>query len=141
MLLRSLLRRKTEKNEEPEPVANAGEEAGRLFTAGRNCAQAVLQATTGLDSPELLRLAEPFGSGIGGSKCLCGAVSGGVLALGLRGKGNLAGRLVAEFRKKQGVTCCASLSRTYRWKSREHLANCRRITEETAAVVAELLEE
>ena len=140
-MLRSLLRRKTEENEEPESAVNAGEAAGRLFAAGRNCAQAVLQAATGLDSPELLRLAEPFGGGVGGSKCLCGAVSGGVLALGLRGKGNLAGRLVTEFRKTQGATCCASLSRTYRWKSREHLANCRRITEETAAVVADLLEE
>jgi hypothetical protein len=37
------------------------------------------------------------------------------------------------------VTCCSALSREFKWKSREHLSNCRRITEETAGIVDGLL--
>ncbi|MFA5516054.1 MAG: C-GCAxxG-C-C family protein [Desulfuromonadales bacterium] len=131
-------RRKTKRNTQEN--TNAREEAGRLFAAGQNCAQAVLQATTGIDDPQMLKMAKAFGGGVGGSKCLCGAVSGGVMALGLREKGHLADRLVDEFRQAQGATCCIALSRKFRWNSKEHKANCRLITEETAETVARLLE-
>ncbi len=113
--------------------------AGELFARGLNCAQAVFQAATGRDDAEIMQMAKAFGGGIGERKCLCGAVTGGVMALGICGKGNRAGELVDRFRQARKVTCCAALSRDYKWKSREHLANCRRITEETAGIVAELL--
>ncbi|NIQ93951.1 MAG: C_GCAxxG_C_C family protein [Desulfuromonadales bacterium] len=106
-----------------------------------NCTQAVLQATIGVDDPQMMEMAEAFGGGIGDSKCLCGAVSGGVMALGLSGKGKKSGALVKLFKEQNRATCCAALSRPYRWQSREHLANCRRITEETAAMVEKLLSE
>lgn len=123
----------------PVGVGDDGERAGRLFASGLNCAQAVLQATSGTDDPDLLRMADAFGGGVGGSKCLCGAVTGGAMALGLLGKGNLAGQLVSAFREKNKVTCCSVLSRPYRWKSPEHQANCRRLIEETAELTAALL--
>jgi C_GCAxxG_C_C family probable redox protein len=127
---------------QPAPAGESvGERAGRLFDGGMNCAQAVLQATTGNDDPQLLRMAEAFGGGIGGSKCLCGAVSGGVMALGLLGKGKKAAKLVAAFKERNKFTCCIALSRPYRWKSREHLANCRKLTVEAAVVVERLLGE
>jgi C_GCAxxG_C_C family probable redox protein len=132
--------RRKKKQEGIAPVT-AGEKAGQLFAAGYNCAQAVLQATTGIDTPEMMRMAKGFGGGIGGSKCLCGAVSGGVMALGLDGREDLAASLVAEFRQRNGATCCVTLSRNYRWNSREHKANCRRITEQTAETVSRLLDE
>jgi C_GCAxxG_C_C family probable redox protein len=119
----------------------AAEQAGELFASGLNCAQAVLQATTGIDDPGMMGMVEPFGGGVGGSKCLCGAVSGGVMALGLSGKGKKAGRLIEAFKARHRVTCCVALSRPYIWKSREHLSNCRKITEDTAEMVARLLEE
>ncbi len=120
--------------------APAAEKAGCLFASGHNCAQAVLKATTGIDDPQMMEMARAFGGGIGDSKCLCGAVTGGVMALSLKGKGRKSADLVAAFKKKNQVTCCAALSRPYTWKSREHLANCRRITEETAQMVEELLQ-
>jgi C_GCAxxG_C_C family probable redox protein len=91
---------------------NCAEKAGALFDGGYNCAQAVLQATTGRSDPELLAIAEAFGSGIGESGCLCGAVTGGVMALGLmgQGNGNGNGKLVAAFRKEFRTTCCRGLS-------------------------------
>lgn len=113
--------------------------AGKLFARGLNCTQAVFQATTGRDDAEIMQVAKAFGGGIGDRKCLCGAVTGGVMALGISGKGHRSGELVDHFRKQQGATCCAALSRDYKWKSREHLANCRRITEETAEFVAQII--
>lgn len=46
---------------------------------------------------------------------------------------------MAEFKARNRVTCCKGLSTPYAWQSREHLANCRRITEETADMVERLL--
>lgn len=123
----------------PQP-SSVAEQAGILFSSGLNCAQAVLKAAGAIDDPALLKMAKAFGGGIGGSKCLCGAVSGGVMALGLRDKGHLADKLVAEFKENFKVTCCSALSRAYQWKSREHLENCRAITERTAEITARLLE-
>lgn len=124
----------------PVPGESCGERAGRLFDGGLNCAEAVLLAATGSDDPALRALAKPFGGGIGGSKCLCGAISGGVLALGHRGRGLHAGTLVKQFKAAHRVTCCSALSQAYTWKSPEHLANCRKLTVATADLVAELLE-
>jgi C_GCAxxG_C_C family probable redox protein len=115
------------------------DKAGKLFARGLNCTQAVFQATTGRDDAEIMQMAKAFGGGIGDRKCLCGAVTGGVMALAICGKGHRSGELVDHFRKQQGATCCAALSRNYKWKSRDHLANCRRITEETAQFVAEVI--
>lgn len=136
-----MLKKFWRRQEQTQKATNVREEAGRLFASGRNCAEAVLQATAGVDDPQMLAMAKAFGGGIGGRKCLCGAISGGVMALGLRGRGKLGGRLVDEFKAKNRVTCCIALSRPYRWKSPEHLANCRRLTEETAETVQRLLAE
>jgi len=119
---------------------NCQEKAGALFDGGYNCAQAVLQATTGRRDPELLAMAEAFGGGIGESGCLCGAVTGGVMALGLSGRAERSGQLVEAFRDEFRTTCCRGLSKDYRWLSNEHLANCRRITVATAGMVEKLLE-
>ena len=113
--------------------------AGRLFSSGYNCAQSVLMATIGIDDPAMLEMAEAFGGGIGDTQCLCGAIAGGVMALGLKGKGKKAAVLVEAFKARNKATCCKVLSRSYEWTSKEHLANCRRLTEETAEEVERLL--
>ena len=65
-------------------------EKGRLarenFESGCNCSQAVLLAFApecGLDRETALRLASSFGGGFGRMRELCGAISGGGMALGL----------------------------------------------------------
>lgn len=139
--MRHLLRKWLYRRARTITGGNAGERAGRLFDTGLNCAQAVLQATTGSDDVKLLEMAEAFGSGIGGSKCLCGAATGGVMALGLSGQSKRSGKLIAAFRARHKVTCCKALSAGYRWHSPEHLANCRQITVATAEMVEALLQE
>lgn len=119
----------------------AGEIAGQLFDAGDNCAQAVLQATCPEVGSDLVKIAAAFGGGIGDSKCLCGAVSGGVMALGLQGKGHRSAEVVAGFRERNRTTCCKALSAPFTWLSKEHTNNCRKLTVETAEHIARILNE
>ena len=61
------------------------EKAIELFTEGFNCAQAVLGAFAediGLDKSMTLKMAAPFGGGIGRQREVCGAVSGMLMAFG-----------------------------------------------------------
>ena len=64
---------------------SAAEEATRLHESGYNCAQSVLggcEAYTGLDAKTARAISAGFGGGV---RCdeICGAVCGGVMALGL----------------------------------------------------------
>ena len=61
------------------------------------------------------------------------------MALGLEGRGNKSDKLVKKFKEEYRVTCCSALSRDYKWKSKEHLANCQKITEKTAEMVDAIL--
>lgn len=63
------------------------DQAESLFKSGFNCSQAVLAAFSpelGLKSSTALKLAQPFGGGIAHSGRMCGAVSGALLAIGLK---------------------------------------------------------
>ncbi len=119
---------------------SAGEKARKLYRAGDNCAQAVLQATFPAASEELVEMAEVFGGGIDDSKCLCGAVTGATMSLSLQGHGDKASQLVEAFKQQYKTTCCKGLTAQYQWLSREHLESCRELTAETADLVAKLLQ-
>ena len=62
------------------------------FLSGYNCAQAVLDAfrdEAGLDEDLALKIATGLGAGMGRKQEVCGAVTGGILVLGLRhGRGS-----------------------------------------------------
>ena len=61
------------------------EKAVKLFTDGYNCAQAVFGAFAedlGFDKETALKIAAPFGGGIGRQREVCGAVSGMLMAFG-----------------------------------------------------------
>ncbi len=61
------------------------EKAVKLFTDGYNCAQAVFGAFAedlGLDQATALKMAAPFGGGVGRLREVCGAVSGMLMAFG-----------------------------------------------------------
>lgn len=61
------------------------EKAIKLFYEGCNCSQAVFAAfcdITGVEYKTALRMASPFGGGIGRMRETCGAVSGMLLAAG-----------------------------------------------------------
>ncbi len=115
------------------------QQAGEYFDQGHNCAQAVLLAHAGRVDPPLMEIAKSFGAGIAGAKCLCGAVSGGVMALSLAGAGKKSHLLVEAFRQEHRTTCCAGLSKALVWKSKQHRQNCRRLTVSAADITARIL--
>lgn len=64
---------------------NHGEKAVEYFCGGYNCAQSTATAfadEAGLSADAVLRAMAGFGGGMGGSRELCGAVSGMVWAIG-----------------------------------------------------------
>ena len=64
--------------------------SGDLMAEGHSCAESVLMAVAayhGVDNPLIPRMATGFGGGVARTGGICGAFTGGVLALGL-----LAGR-------------------------------------------------
>jgi C_GCAxxG_C_C family probable redox protein len=101
------------------------EVAAGKFLEGYNCAQAVLYSfcdDLNLDKDTALRLACGFGAGIGRKEEVCGAVSGGIMALGIKyGRGENGERSLTEgtyqevrklmerFVKKHGTYICRSL--------------------------------
>jgi len=80
--------------------ARKSEVAVEKLLSGYNCAQAVLFAfgpDLGLDAETALKVATGLGGGMGRCGETCGAVTGGILALGLRyGRGGQEDRSVAE---------------------------------------------
>lgn len=121
-------------------ISGAEELAGEFFDRGNSCTRSVLLAT-GHASEELLAAAAGFGGGIGKSGCLCGAISGGVMALGLHGHGSRSAELVTAFKERFKTTCCRGLSKGFTWMSAEHRANCRTITTTTTGIVEQLLQQ
>ena len=101
------------------------EKAVALFKQGYNCAQAVFAAYAdifGMDEETSLKLAMPFGGGMGGMREVCGTVSGMFLVAGLA-KGtaipkDMEGRkacyklvqvLADKFREENGSIICKQL--------------------------------
>lgn len=101
-------------------------------------------------SKDVTKMASAFPVGLGKSGCLCGAVSGGAMALGMvygRKQGEpmnekmfpLSAALHDHIKKIYKSTCCRVLTRNYVFDSPERKAHCIRITGEVAAWVAEKL--
>ena len=107
-----------------------------------------------LDVPEeVIAMASGFPVGIGRSKCLCGAVSGGVMAIGL-----IFGRTVQKapqveqtlalskelhdwFKEANGknALCCRILTKEFDMGAGEHKEQCIRFTGLVAGKVAEMI--
>jgi C_GCAxxG_C_C family probable redox protein len=101
------------------------EMAVEKFLSGYNCAQSVLYAygpDLGLGAETALKVATGLGGGMGGRGEVCGAVTGGILALGLKyGRGEQAeksvaqqayqktGELMAAFERVHGSYMCRTL--------------------------------
>lgn len=110
-------------------MSEYGQKARDLFLQGYNCAQAVVLAYAdviekngGIDTPMLLKMASPFGGGMGRLREVCGSISGIFMVLGaLEGynaPGDRQGKidlyrdvqlLAGEFEKKNGSIICREL--------------------------------
>lgn len=129
--------------------------AGNYFKEGYNCAEAIFMAYRELLAPEmdpdLVRLFTGFGSGVGESGCMCGALTGSIAAINiLKGRTTnrdsrdeaykLAKEFSERFTEKYGITCCRVLN-PYPYETKEHLVNCLKITGNTSKMLMEFIEE
>ena len=101
------------------------EQATERFLSGYNCAQAVLYAYApelGLDGETALKVATGLGAGMARRGEVCGAVTGGIMVLGLKyGRGGRQDRsateetyqrteqLMASFERRHGSCSCRVL--------------------------------
>jgi C_GCAxxG_C_C family probable redox protein len=112
-----------------------------LYRSGKyHCAEAVMEVIRkhyAPDVPEsLVSTVAGFGGG-SGAGCICGAVSGGTVALGLvlhdkKATTHLTKELHTWFKEKYGVTCCKTIRQT-------HKGACPVLTGEVTGKVAEML--
>ena len=81
-------------------MKSKSEEAVDMMTADYNCAQSVLSVfceDLNLDKDAALKLTTGFGAGMARRQEVCGAVSGGIMAIGLKfGRGLADEKAVAE---------------------------------------------
>lgn len=135
-----------------DPI-EARNKAGDYFRSGYNCSESMFLAFRewpGIDAPvDMVRAFTGLGGGLGHAGCMCGALTGSAMVLGL-----LKGRTSAEesrdqayaltrefhdrFESNFGYTCCRSLN-PHPFDSKDHLRNCIKITGNTAKLLAEFL--
>ena len=101
------------------------EKAQELYLSGYNCSQAVFGAFAqdlGVDFEDAMRIASGFGGGIGRLRETCGALTGMLMAYGVK-EGNIDGadaagkaatyevceRLADEFERRTGAMLCKNL--------------------------------
>jgi C_GCAxxG_C_C family probable redox protein len=124
----------------------AGRRAENFFREHRlSCSEAALLVVNlgfkgGLTARQALSLGSGFGGGVGGSGCVCGALSGAVMALGLflgpdcnggLGKNKfrkLVGNFHDSFRGAAGAVCCRELLADFRKDRKGQALFCRGLT-------------
>lgn len=138
-------------------VKKISQDAEDLFREGFFCSEALISSIRSnfeLDVPEeIISMASGFPVGIGRSKCLCGAVSGGVMALGLffgrtkQGDSKVEKNLeVAKelhdwFKEANGknALCCRILTKGFDMSAGAHKEQCIHFTGMVAGKVAEII--
>ena len=134
-------KKKKASQEEVELSKQCQEEAEQLFRSGKyHCAEAVLEVSRRHFAPFLPESIVGGVSGFGGGSgtgCICGAVSGGTVALGLvladkKVSTRLTKDLHVWFKGKYGVTCCKTIRKTNK-------GTCRTLTGDVAGKIAEML--
>jgi len=128
-------------------------EARREWERKLNCAESVLRGACFAQDVPLAdiakKMATPFGGGIGRAEDLCGALSGGVLAIGAC-IGRLdpdedkqrcyeaARELHRRFLETFGATSCRALNKSD-FKSPEHRVRCGRLVDGSTRLTIEIL--
>jgi C_GCAxxG_C_C family probable redox protein len=133
-----------------------GERAQNLFLSRQMCcSEAVLVVLNnvlggGLKDHQAIALAAPFAEGVDKTGCLCGALAGALLAVGLfLGSSNpvghrksvqiASGLLMKRFKLRFGASCCRILSKKDQGDSVPVFDRCAQQTAEAAAMAASMI--
>lgn len=118
-------------------------EAEELYRSGAyHCAEAVLESIRRRFAPDIPGAVVGTVSGFGGgssSGCICGAVSGGTVAIGMvlqdkKKTASLTKELHVWFKQRYGVTCCKVI------RAENSKGVCPVLTGEVAGKIAEMLQ-
>lgn len=140
-------------------IQKVKEDAETYFRQGNYyCSEAIVASIRDNVAPEmpeaLISAASGFPIGVGRSKCMCGAVSGGVISLGyVFGRTGpstptdpksvktmaLANELQQAFRDSHRVLCCSVHTKGMDMASGEHKAQCIAFTGEMAEKTAQII--
>ena len=137
-------------------VAGVAARARNLYlTRQMLCAEAVVVSLNqafhgGLSDTQAMALAAPFCAALGESGCICGALSGAVMATGLllgregadRHRGAMregARRLHDTFKGVNGATCCRVLCDSVKHDPQAHFRQCAELTAGAAESAARLV--
>jgi C_GCAxxG_C_C family probable redox protein len=137
-------------------IAQIKKRAGNLYqTRQLLCTEAVVvtlnKALNGrLSDAQAVAVAAPFSVALGDSGCICGALSGAVLACGLlvgndqpyhhrQSMRKSARQLHDAFKATNGATCCRVLSRSVRHDRQAHFQQCANLTASAAEMAARLI--
>lgn len=140
-----------------ELVQLAVDRAENLFDKHKLCCSEALLVVMnqafggGLSSEAALQIGSAFCHGMGGAGCSCGAMSGGVAALGvflgphskdgLRKKKfeKIVRKLHDQFRERNRVACCRVLTKKVKHDRKAHHASCLDLTSGGAELAVRLL--
>ena len=121
-----------------------------FFKEGYSCSESIAKAAVelGLADESFISIATSFSGGMS-SRCLCGAVAGSQMVLGLlhgKNKDNSARALAKEFyerfTKTHKVTCCKVLSAGFKdFHSTERKNHCVNLVEECGKILDSMLSE
>lgn len=153
---RKLVREENNGSQVDVLVARIRERARNLYlTRQFLCTEAVLVALNqsldgGLTDAQSIAMASPFSEALGGSGCLCGALSGAVMACGLligndrpyrhrKKMRDIAHQMHDAFKAANGATCCRVLSRKVKNHKNAHFHQCAVLTAETTELAARLI--
>ncbi|EPY6471859.1 C-GCAxxG-C-C family protein [Clostridium sporogenes] len=104
-------------------------------------------------SDDAIAMASGFPVGMGGSGCTCGAIAGGIMALGMvfgrkeakdpivAKSMELSKKLHDDFKKEHKSLCCRFLTKDMELGSKEHMDQCIAFTGEVAERVARIIVE
>ncbi|MBO0525542.1 hypothetical protein EXQ31_18470 [Clostridium botulinum] len=104
-------------------------------------------------SDDAIAMASGFPVGMGGSGCTCGAIAGGIMALGMvfgrkeakdpkvSKSMELSKKLHDDFKKEHKSLCCRFLTKDMELGSKEHMDQCIAFTGEVAERVARIIVE
>ena len=115
---------------------------------GYSCSESFARAALdlGLADENLISVATSFSGGMGNG-CLCGAVSGAQMIIGLlhgKTKDNcartLAKEFYQEFTKTHKVTCCKILTKNFDFHSNERKKHCANMVYDSAKILDKILE-
>ena len=122
--------------------------APQYFMQGYSCSESMARAAVelGLADENFISIATSFSGGMG-SGCLCGAVAGSQMILGLlhgKNKDNTARMLAREFYQRftsiHKVTCCKVLTKDFKdFHSQNRKNHCVNMVADAAKILDEIL--